>query len=47
MTKGRIVQIGSMTGRFPLPFSGPSSASKATMQAFADVYDERAMTMAG
>lgn len=38
MTKGRIVQIGSMTGRFPLPFSGPSSASKATMEAFADVY---------
>jgi len=36
--KGRIVQIGSMTGRFPLPFSGPSSASKATMEAFADVY---------
>ena len=38
MTKGRIVQIGSMTGRFPLPFSGPSSASKAAMEAFADVY---------
>jgi NAD(P)-dependent dehydrogenase (short-subunit alcohol dehydrogenase family) len=38
MTKGRIVQIGSMTGRFPIPFSGPSSASKATMEAFADVY---------
>jgi NAD(P)-dependent dehydrogenase (short-subunit alcohol dehydrogenase family) len=38
LTKGRIVQIGSMTGRFPLPFSGPSSASKATMEAFADVY---------
>ena len=36
--RGRIVQIGSMTGRFPLPFSGPSSASKATMEAFADVY---------
>jgi NAD(P)-dependent dehydrogenase (short-subunit alcohol dehydrogenase family) len=37
-SKGRIVQIGSMTGRFPLPFSGPSSASKATMEAFSDVY---------
>jgi len=37
-SKGRVVQIGSMTGRFPLPFSGPSSASKATMEAFADVY---------
>ena len=29
---------GSMTGRVPLPFSGPSSSSKATMEAFADVY---------
>jgi NAD(P)-dependent dehydrogenase (short-subunit alcohol dehydrogenase family) len=27
-----------MTGRFPLPFSGPSSASKAAIEAFADVY---------
>jgi NAD(P)-dependent dehydrogenase (short-subunit alcohol dehydrogenase family) len=36
--KGRIVQIGSFTGRFPLPFSGPSSASKATLEAFAEVY---------
>jgi len=36
--RGRIVQIGSMTGRFQLPFSGPSSASKAAMEAFADVY---------
>lgn len=36
--KGRIVQIGSLTGWFPLPFSGPSSASKATVEAFADVY---------
>ncbi|MFD2035381.1 SDR family NAD(P)-dependent oxidoreductase [Belliella marina] len=37
-TKGRIVQIGSLTGLFSLPFSGPSSASKATMESFADVY---------
>jgi NAD(P)-dependent dehydrogenase (short-subunit alcohol dehydrogenase family) len=36
--RGRIVQIGSMTGRFPLPFNGPSSASKAALEAFADVY---------
>lgn len=36
--QGRILQIGSLTGPFPLPFSGPSSASKATMEAFADVY---------
>lgn len=39
-SKGRIVQIGSMTGWFPIPFSGPSSASKAAMEAFADVYRE-------
>ena len=45
MTKGRIVQIGSMTGRFPIPFSGPSSASKATMEAFADVYRYRIKTI--
>jgi NAD(P)-dependent dehydrogenase (short-subunit alcohol dehydrogenase family) len=36
--RGRIVQIGAMTGRFPLPFNGPSSASKAALEAFADVY---------
>jgi short chain dehydrogenase len=37
-TRGRIVQIGAMTGRLPLPFNGPSSASKAALEAFADVY---------
>lgn len=36
--RGRIVLIGSMTGRFPIPFNGPSSASKATLEAIADVY---------
>jgi len=36
--RGRIVQVGAMTGRFPLPFNGPSSASKAALEAFADVY---------
>jgi NAD(P)-dependent dehydrogenase (short-subunit alcohol dehydrogenase family) len=36
--RGRIVSIGAMTGRFPLPFNGPSSASKAALEAFADVY---------
>ena len=36
--RGRIVAIGSMTGRFPLPFNGPSSATKATLEALADVY---------
>ena len=35
---GRIIQVGAMTGRFPLPFNGPSSASKAAFEAFADVY---------
>jgi NAD(P)-dependent dehydrogenase (short-subunit alcohol dehydrogenase family) len=36
--RGRIVQVGAMTGRFPIPFNGPSSASKATLEAFADIY---------
>ena len=27
-----------MTGRLPLPLKGPSSASKAALEAFADVY---------
>jgi NAD(P)-dependent dehydrogenase (short-subunit alcohol dehydrogenase family) len=27
-----------MTGRLPLPFNGPSNASKAALEAFADVY---------
>lgn len=35
---GRIVQVGAMTGRLPLPFNGPSSASKAAFEALADVY---------
>jgi NAD(P)-dependent dehydrogenase (short-subunit alcohol dehydrogenase family) len=38
LAKGRILQIGSLTGRFAIPFSGPSSASKGTLEAFADVY---------
>jgi NAD(P)-dependent dehydrogenase (short-subunit alcohol dehydrogenase family) len=36
--RGRIVQIGAMTGRLPVPFDGPSSASKAAFEALADVY---------
>ena len=36
--RGRVVQIGAMTGRFPLPFNGPSSASKAALEAIADIY---------
>jgi NAD(P)-dependent dehydrogenase (short-subunit alcohol dehydrogenase family) len=37
-SRGRIVAIGAMTGRFPLPFNGPSSATKAALEAIADVY---------
>jgi NAD(P)-dependent dehydrogenase (short-subunit alcohol dehydrogenase family) len=36
--RGRIVQIGSVTGRFPLPFAGVSSAAKASLEAFVDAY---------
>ena len=37
-TRGRIVAVGAMTGRFPLPFNGPSSSSKAALEAIADIY---------
>jgi NAD(P)-dependent dehydrogenase (short-subunit alcohol dehydrogenase family) len=36
--RGRIVQMGAMTGRLPLPFNGPSTASKAAPEAFAGLY---------
>jgi NAD(P)-dependent dehydrogenase (short-subunit alcohol dehydrogenase family) len=36
--RGRIVQIGSVTGRLPLPFAGVSSAAKAALEAFVDAY---------
>jgi NAD(P)-dependent dehydrogenase (short-subunit alcohol dehydrogenase family) len=36
--QGRILFIGAMTGRFPLPFDGPSSITKAALEAVADVY---------
>jgi len=36
--QGRIVQISTMTAWLPLPFNGPSGASKAAFEAFADVY---------
>jgi NAD(P)-dependent dehydrogenase (short-subunit alcohol dehydrogenase family) len=35
---GRVVQVGSMTGSFPVPFAGPACASKAALEAFAAVY---------
>lgn len=36
--RGRVVFTSAMTAAFPLPFNGPSSASKAALEAFADVY---------
>lgn len=36
--RGRIVQISTWTASLPLPFNGPSGASKAAMEAFATVY---------
>ena len=36
--RGRIIFVGAMTGRFPLPFNGPSSVTKAALEALADVY---------
>ena len=37
-TRGRIVQVSTWTASLPLPFNGPSGASKAAMEAFAAVY---------
>jgi NAD(P)-dependent dehydrogenase (short-subunit alcohol dehydrogenase family) len=36
--RGRIVQISTWTAILPLPFNGPSGASKAAMDVFATVY---------
>ncbi|MEM9986859.1 MAG: SDR family NAD(P)-dependent oxidoreductase [Bacteroidota bacterium] len=38
LSKGRILQIGSVSGILAVPYNGVSSASKATMEAFADVF---------
>ena len=38
LARGRIIFVGAMTGRFPLPFNGPSSITKAALEAVADVY---------
>jgi NAD(P)-dependent dehydrogenase (short-subunit alcohol dehydrogenase family) len=35
---GRILQISTWTASLPLPFNGPSGASKAAMEVFATVY---------
>jgi NAD(P)-dependent dehydrogenase (short-subunit alcohol dehydrogenase family) len=37
-SRGRIVQISTWTAGLPLPFNGPSGASKAAMEVFATVY---------
>jgi len=36
--RGRIVQISTWTASVPLPFNGPSGASKAAMEVFSAVY---------
>jgi NAD(P)-dependent dehydrogenase (short-subunit alcohol dehydrogenase family) len=36
--RGRIVQVSTWTATVPLPFNGPSGASKAAMEVFAAVY---------
>src|SRR5260370_11002676 len=36
--RGRIVQVSTWTASVPLPFNGPSGASKAAMGVFATVY---------
>jgi NAD(P)-dependent dehydrogenase (short-subunit alcohol dehydrogenase family) len=36
--RGRIVQVSTWTASLPLPFNGPSGASKAAFEAFAAVY---------
>jgi len=36
--RGRIVQVSTWTASVALPFNGPSGASKAAMEVFADVY---------
>jgi NAD(P)-dependent dehydrogenase (short-subunit alcohol dehydrogenase family) len=37
-SRGRIVQISTVTASMPLPFNGPSGASKAALEAFSKVY---------
>ncbi len=43
-SRGRIVQISTMTALLPLPFNGPSGASKAAFEAFAGAGKCRAFT---
>src|SRR5258708_245117 len=37
-SRGRIVQVSTWTATVPLPFNGPSGASKAAMEVFSAVY---------
>jgi NAD(P)-dependent dehydrogenase (short-subunit alcohol dehydrogenase family) len=37
-SRGRVVQVSTWTASVPLPFNGPSGASKAAMEVFATVY---------
>src|SRR5260370_394113 len=36
--RGRIIQVSTLTASVPLPFNGPSGASKAAMEVFPTVY---------
>jgi NAD(P)-dependent dehydrogenase (short-subunit alcohol dehydrogenase family) len=36
--RGRVVQVSTWTASLPLPFNGPSGASKAAMEVFSVVY---------
>src|SRR6202008_1627161 len=36
--RGRIVQVSTWTASLPLPFNGPSGASKAAMEVFSTVF---------
>lgn len=38
LARGRIVQVSTWTASVPLPFNGPSGASKKAMEVFADIY---------
>jgi NAD(P)-dependent dehydrogenase (short-subunit alcohol dehydrogenase family) len=37
-SRGRVVNISTVTASMPLPFNGPSGASKAALEAFSKVY---------
>jgi NAD(P)-dependent dehydrogenase (short-subunit alcohol dehydrogenase family) len=43
--RGRVVQVSTWTASVPLPFNGPSGASKAAMEVFAAVYRAELKTL--